>query len=227
MTSASLRIQVVSDLHYDVAPANLRLAPGADVLVVAGDTCEGVERGFAWLRAAVPKPTPIVVVAGNHEHYRRFLPEEIAAGRAGAVAHGITFLENDEVVIGGVRFLGCTLWTDFALDGDGWQGSAMVFARQGMNDYRSIAMAKKPWRRFRPADALAMHVRSRTWLEEALRRPFDGPSVVVTHHAPSPRSLDGERVPSSSMISSAPAAPRSGSTGTPTAAATTGSATRG
>ena len=44
---AQLRIQVVSDLHIDVAPAKFHVAPGADVLVVAGDTCEGVERGFA------------------------------------------------------------------------------------------------------------------------------------------------------------------------------------
>ena len=53
MTSP-LRIQVVSDLHVDVAATELRLASRADVLVVAGDTCEGVERGFAWLGAAVP-----------------------------------------------------------------------------------------------------------------------------------------------------------------------------
>ena len=40
----SPRIQVVSDLHVDVAPADLRVAPNADVLVGVSDTCEGVGR---------------------------------------------------------------------------------------------------------------------------------------------------------------------------------------
>ncbi len=161
--------------------------------MVAGDTCEGVERGFAWLRAAVPAPTPIITVAGNHEHYRHVLPDQIDRGRAGAADHGITFLEDDETVIGGVRFLGCTLWTDFALRGEVWQVPDMAAARDGMNDYRRITMSKKPWSRFLPRDALAMHVRSRAWLEQALAQRFEGPTVVVTHHAPSPRSLSGER----------------------------------
>ena len=196
-TGGSLRVQIVSDLHFDVAPAELRLAPDVDVLVVAGDTCEGVERGFAWLRAAVPAPTPIITVAGNHEHYRHVLPDQLARGRTIAADRSITFLENDEAVIGGVRFLGCTLWTDFALRGKTWQLPDMAAARDGMNDYRCIIMSKKPWRRFLPRDALAMHVRSRAWLEQALATPFDGPTVVVTHHAPSPCSLSRVHQPSS------------------------------
>ena len=70
-------------------------------------------------------------------------------------------------------------------------------ARDGMNDYRRITMSKKPWRRFLPRDALVMHVRSRAWLAQALATPFDGATVVVTHHAPSLRSLARGRVPSS------------------------------
>ena len=191
--TAPLRIQILSDLHIDIARAELRFAPSADIVVVAGDTCEGVERGFAWLRAAVPAPTPIITVAGNHEHYRHVLPEQIDRGRAAATDHGLAFLENDETVIGGMRFLGCTLWTDFALRGEVWQLPDMAAARNGMNDYRRITMSKQPWRRFLPRDALAMHVRSRAWLAQALATPFDGPTVVVTHHAPSLRSLTDER----------------------------------
>ena len=195
--TAPLRIQVVSDLHIDVAPAQLDLAPGADVLVVAGDTCQGVDRGLRWLRAAVPAPTPIVVVAGNHEHYAHRLPEEIAAGRALAPELGIAFLEDADTVLGGVRFLGCTLWTDFALRGEMWRLNDMRAAGQGMNDYRRITMVKLPWRRLRPHDVWAMHEASRAWLKATLATPFDGPTVVVTHHAPSPRSLSRLHQPSS------------------------------
>ena len=74
-----------------------------------------------------------------------------------------------------MRFIGCTLWTDFALRGDAWQLPDMTAARDGMNDYRRITMSKQPWRRFMPRDALAMHRRSRAWLERVLATPFDGP----------------------------------------------------
>ena len=168
----------------------MRLAPGADVVVVAGDTCEGCEKGFALLRRAIPAPTPIVAVAGNHEFYKSCLPDELVRARVAAAGHGITFLDDDEVVIGGVRFLGATLWTDYALDGEAWRPLAMAAARAAMNDHRRIAMSKDPWRRFRPEDALALHRASRRFLGEVLAVPFAGPTVVVTHHAPSPRSSD-------------------------------------
>ena len=44
--------------------------------------------------------------------------------------------------------------------------------------------------RFRPQEALAVHEASRAFLEETLAEPFDGPSVVVTHHAPHPKSIN-------------------------------------
>lgn len=42
---------------------------------------------------------------------------------------------------------------------------------------------------FTPEQALALHRESRAWLEERLSEPFDGKTVVVTHHAPHPGSI--------------------------------------
>src|SRR5690606_10860297 len=64
-------------------------------------------------------------------------------------------LENETVMIGGVRFLGATLWTDFRLHGA--PEPAMVHARRRMNDYRQIAWQKKPWQRFLPVHSLRLH----------------------------------------------------------------------
>ena len=197
MPSPPLRIQVVGDLHVDFAPTALSLAAGADVLVVAGDTCEGVERGFDWLRAVVPMSMPIVSIAGNHEYYRRVLTDEVARARETAPTYGISFLENASAVIGGVRFLGCTLWTDYALNGEPSRTAAMATAREWMNDHRQIMMPRQSRDRFMPRDALAIHRVSRAWLERELAFPFRGPTVVVTHHAPSRRSLGAVQRPSS------------------------------
>ncbi len=162
-----MKIQIFSDLHFDAASGGWvpRLAPGADLIVCAGDVCEGLEKGFTFLRSFFPD-TPIVTVAGNHSFYRRCHDEELAAGRQAAAADGITFLENDAAVIGGVRFIGATLWTDYELFGEAHRTAAMDAARRGLNDHRFITWRKQPWARFRPEEALHLHRRSRAYIAQ-------------------------------------------------------------
>ncbi|WP_246682744.1 metallophosphoesterase [Methylobacterium sp. WL9] len=183
-----MRLQIVSDLHADlVDTARLRLAPGADLVVVAGDTCQGGVSAFAYLRQHIPTPTPILMVMGNHEYYGAIQAAELTRARAAAPSFGITLLENDTVVIGGVRFLGCTLWTDYQLFGPAHRPVAMAAARRAMNDHRRIAVSHLPaWQSFLPVDAADLHEASVRFIADTLAVPHDGPSVVVTHHAPHP-----------------------------------------
>jgi Icc-related predicted phosphoesterase len=186
-----MRLQVFSDLHADVRPPRpIEVAAGIDAVVVAGDTCEGAERGFALLRQIVPMQIPIIAVMGNHEYYRSCLPDELGEARRVAPLYGVHLLEDSVVVLGGVRIVGCTMWTDYAIFCEANIARAMRAASDGLNDHRRITWAKTPdWRRFRPAEALMLHKRSRGFLEGELARPFDGATVVVTHHAPHPRSM--------------------------------------
>jgi calcineurin-like phosphoesterase family protein len=180
-----MKAQFFSDLHVGVGRTKpISVGTDVDVAVVAGDTCEGVVNGFETLRRFVPERIPIVTVAGNHEFYRRCYPNEIEAGKAAAPDFNVHFLSDDSVVVNGVRFLGCTLWTDYALFGADRVALAMEKARTGLNDHRVIAWQKKPWLRFRPEEALVLHGRSRQFLRERLSERFDGPTVVLTHHAP-------------------------------------------
>ena len=177
-----MKIRVLSDLHMEFAPFDPPPAD-ADVVVLAGDAAPG-PRGLEWARAAFGD-TPVVYVAGNHEFYRHAIPkltEELASAAEGT---SVRFLENAEAAIGGVRFLGCTLWTDFELFGERIPSAAA--AQAAMNDFRLIRVAPQ-FRRFGPGDARTLHLRSVRWLHERLTAPFDGPTVVVTHHAPSLRS---------------------------------------
>jgi predicted phosphohydrolase len=186
-----VKIQIFSDLHLDVDGDFVPpLVSRADVVVCAGDVCEGIDNALCALRAAIPSPTPVVMVAGNHEYYRGCLPVELAQGRRDAAGLGISFLENDVAVFGRLRILGATMWTDYGLDGEARRPLAMRSAREGLNDHRRITWSKQPWRRFRPEEALALHRASRAFLEQTLATSFDGATVVVTHHAPHPESLD-------------------------------------
>jgi hypothetical protein len=185
-----LRMQVMSDLHFDTGPGPMPHAiPGVDAVVVAGDTCSGAEKCFAYLRAAFPAPLPLVVVLGNREFHGRALVPETRRARALAADYGVTLLDDRSAVLGGVRFVGGTLWTDYRLHGEDRQAAAIAGdVRRG--DYARIALVDRPYRTLTPLDAVARHEATSALIARTLAEPFDGPTVVVTHHAPSARSLD-------------------------------------
>jgi Icc-related predicted phosphoesterase len=183
-----MRLQIFSDVHFDVSPGyEPRLAPGVDAVIVAGDLCEGIARGLGWLRHHLGPAIPIVFVAGNHEYFARVRPLEREAGVDAARHHGIAFLDDAEAIIGGVRLVGSTLWSDYALYGTERRLEMMDLARRRMMDHRRILEA--PGRFITPEEQLVLHQISRAWLATSLARPHSGPTVVVTHHGPHPGSL--------------------------------------
>lgn len=178
-----MKLWILSDLHLEFADLSAPLAiPDADVCVVAGDLCRAPANGVHWLARHVAHSMPCVYVAGNHEFYRGSIKESLEDGRAAAAGFpDVHFLENEAVAIGGVRFVGATLWTDFRIEGH--QRLAMWHARDRMNDYRKIALQRNPWQRFLPETAARMHHVSRQFIEETLLAERT-PTVVVTHHLP-------------------------------------------
>jgi Icc-related predicted phosphoesterase len=179
-----MRLQIFSDLHVGVAPIKpITIAADVDAVIVAGDTCEGIEKAFRTLRSIVPEHIPVIMVAGNHEFYHGFVPDELAAGRALARSYNVCFLENDVAIMKGVRFVGCTLWTDYRIFGEKNVPAIMNACASGMNDHRLIGWQKRPWLRFRPQEAALLHYRSRAFLSDTLADRFDGPTVTITHHA--------------------------------------------
>lgn len=58
-----------------------------------------------------------------------------------------------------------------------------------MNDYRRIRLAKAGYRKIRSLDVAQRHWEDRIWQQERLEEPFSGPTVVVTHMAPSVQSI--------------------------------------
>jgi predicted phosphodiesterase len=181
-----MKIRILSDLHLEFQ----RWSPpkaDADIVVLAGDIDAGI-RGVEWGRRSFPS-SPLVYVPGNHEFYGGHM-EEL---KEELFSHGKRFevdvLDGRELVIGGVRFLGATLWTDFALQGADRSSidRAMADARQGMNDFRLIRYGER--RTFRPADARAIHLAQVRWLRAKLAEEFVGSTVVVTHHLPHRQSI--------------------------------------
>ena len=133
---------------------------------------------------------PVIYAAGNHEFYGQQHPKVIQELRRLSRGTSVHFLENQAVVVAGVRFLGCTFWTDFQLFGRKRRQAALMEAGLRMSDYRRIRLGRaERYRKLRPTDTEYWHRRSLNWLREILTQPFAGPTVMVTHHAPDPRSI--------------------------------------
>lgn len=187
-----MKIGIVSDLHCEFWSRGEEHLPWLgrryDVLILAGDIatyCDAVSVAVSAKTAA----DRVILIAGNHDHYSLDINSSIADLRRASAALGVDFLERSSIVIRGVRFLGCTLWTDYSvmlnLIGVG-RHEAMQICYRAMMDHRRIKLGEKS---FMPEDALKEHQRSAAWLEYELSVPHSGKTVVVTHHAPSWKSI--------------------------------------
>ena len=175
-----MRLHVLSDLHLEQGPLQLG-GVDADAVVLAGDIATGT-RGVDWARGWAGD-RPVLYVAGNHEFYGHAMPGLIDQLRRAAAESSVRVLENDEVTLNGVRFLGCTLWSDFDFDGPERRSASMQLCERAVNDYKQIRFGPNG-RALAPRDTRMFHLSSRRWLAARLAQPHDGPTVVVTHHSP-------------------------------------------
>ena len=213
-----VNIQLLSDLHLESNPHfRAAPAPGADVLVLAGDIGsyqEGsqlahlgiADFGLAQFsplpisQGGAAWPTPVLFVPGNHEYDGLDFDEAHARLKETCQRLGLTWLERDTVVLGGVRFVGCTLWTDFdaltarEASGGGMTLGAQLKAREkafrAANFYLKKNHSLQGGQPMLAEDLRAQGLISQDWLRAALTTPFDGPTVVVTHFAPTLDSAD-------------------------------------
>jgi Icc-related predicted phosphoesterase len=184
-----MRIHLLSDLHLEFSQYKPHLAAySADVVILAGDIWKK-DHGVHMARSIFASKE-VVMVLGNHEHYGQDIHKNIERIRAAAEEKGIHLLENNEVVITvngeKIRLIGCTLWTDFLLFGNERRSECIMDAQQSLNDFRLIRNGT--WN-FSPLDSVELHKASVKFIEDRLSVPFDGPTIVVTHHAPSYQSV--------------------------------------
>lgn len=187
------RILLLNDLHLefqDYTPVQ----EGYDLVVLAGDI-HTKERGVLWALENFSKP--VVYVPGNHEGYKTHWQKNLAKMKALAAGTHVHVLNQDVVELEGIRFLGATCWTTFQL----WDNvpEAMYEAgrgryryERGAKDYGKIRTAG--YRHLTPSDTAQWAFDAKRWVEARLAEPFSGPTVIVSHHAPSALSLKKGRV---------------------------------
>ena len=147
-----MKIQIMSDLHLDLA-GNLKIkSHDTDLVILAGDITGGFD-SVRWAIKTFKQPT--LLILGNHEMIPNQF-ERLKKFRALTQGTNVYILENDLFEFQGIRFLGCTLWAP-------------------TNKAMCIAMNK-----------------SIEWLKNALSKPYQGKTIVITHHSPLHQSLSHE-----------------------------------
>ena len=205
-----MNIQLLSDLHLETHPHFVpEFAPGADVLILAGDIGsyqEGsmlVTQGdndfglarFSPRADLAAWPVPVFFVPGNHEYDGMPFEEAHARLQETCERLQITWLHRHVKVMNGVRWIGCTLWSDFeALVPQQGPLTQQLKAREKAERAADFYLRKtgttldgKPFL----SDAVRAQAQAdQAWLTQALSEPFEGVTVVVTHFAPSLKSAD-------------------------------------
>jgi predicted phosphodiesterase len=188
-----MNIQLLSDLHLEANPDfQPEPAPGADLLVLAGDVGSyqmrrdgstmnepdwGLSRFADW-------PVPVLFVPGNHEYDALDVDEAHVELRRACERLGLRWLERETLVVEGVRFVGTTLWSDYDALGDRQK------AFRAANHYLAKMASRRNKRLFDAEAMRELALECQRWLHEALVEDFDGTTVVVTHFAPTLHSMD-------------------------------------
>jgi Icc-related predicted phosphoesterase len=193
----------ISDLHLEFCPAPE--LPGGDILVLAGDIFSAFpfrpwrqdaesrkarKRAETFCKTQLSKYQKVLYVTGNHEPYRELIEDSADILRLFLTNHApnLTLLDNEMVEIGGISFMGTTLWARCGFD----TGEEYRIAN-AMRDFSAIRTRHPPLnkhrffdetgeRSFAPEDAHRLHTAAKQWLQDSI--PATKPVVLITHHAP-------------------------------------------
>lgn len=182
-----MKIQITSDVHLDVTKdVYLPKDPDANVLVIAGDLGKPFQANFLAFITKVSKAYEhVILVSGNHEYYssghtKSQIDEQLVL--VASKFSNVHYLLKETLTIEGVLFVGTTLWSHIV---DTFK------AQEVMSDYtqikKKVGTIKK---KISPADSVGWHLEELAWLEATLAANPSVPTVVVTHHAPSFKSVE-------------------------------------
>lgn len=187
-----MKFGIISDLHLDHSP--WKEAPSGeysidlDLLVIAGDSFASKNIDyhrtlFDNLSRSVPD---IIIISGNHEFYGSTFTRTFDEIRTFFASYNnIHFAENEVLIFQGVPFVCTSLWTN----NNNSNRVTRDHLLENINDYKMIRLSSQ--RNLDPNFVAEYHERCLRFIDDSydhLQKSF-GKMVVVTHHAPSVKSV--------------------------------------
>jgi len=167
------KLRIMSDLHLEFGQLTVPVLPNEDeqILVLAGDVHTGTDAS-GFIDEMLLRFKDVIYVLGNHEFYHGHMGEvRNWWGMAQGYRHNLHVLDNNTCEFHDVRFIGTTLWT----------ATNNPDMNNMLNDFACIYLDGEV---LTVAKTREMHLQAIDFLVAELAKPFDGDTVVVTHHAP-------------------------------------------
>ena len=196
-----MKLQIVSDLHLEFAAnrAWLKqnpLIPVGDILLIAGDCCTlrhpEIAQEFFY---KIAQEFPIIIsTLGNHEFYG----SDIELANPLFACHesfNHLALNNHSYIYEDLRIICSILWSHVP-------SYNIELIEKSINDYHHIYKMQKDGKLYpiRVEDTNALHEISYRYIQQTVAEPFEGKTVVLTHHMPSYKCIS-ERYKNSPLSS--------------------------
>ena len=210
-----MKIAVCSDIHLEFGTISLENTEGANVLILGGDICVAKDlnkrdeyalmdrfgRSEAWhtfFQECCARFPHVIYIVGNHEHYHGDFRNTIKhlRDKLGYLVN-LHILDKQMVQLGGVSFIGGTLWTDMNKE----DPITLLHMTGMMNDFRCVMNSNRVVNfkdhegkfatrtaKFSPDDTVVDHKEMLEYIRIMIEGKFDQKFVVVGHHAPSKAS---------------------------------------
>ena len=207
-----MRINIVSDIHLEFGPIEIKNTEGADVLILSGDICVANDldqrdpdrifgdnrsnRYHDFFEMCCKEYDNVIYVVGNHEHYNGDFQKTIPRLKEHLCSYleNLHILDKAVVTINDITFIGGTLWTDMNKE----DGITLYHMSSMMNDFIKVSNGKiqngiqaeddKPYyriKRLTPEDVVVDHKSMLEYIRIIVEGKQDQKFVVVGHHAPS------------------------------------------
>lgn len=186
-----MNFDLVSDLHlFSYSEGDMKgLKPSSSILALLGDVCEvkNFSRIKKFFKFVSKNWQYVLYVPGNHEFYGGNLESTITEMRTFLKPfRNIILLDNDVVSIDNVRYIGSTLWSDMDNE-DSLTIKACQYLIDDYNHIRKTFGGKEVI--ITPQDTVNLYYKNVDFIKKMIEITPDYFNVVLTHHAPSYKSI--------------------------------------
>lgn len=195
-----MKLTILSDLHIDINHnydfSNLK---DQEFVIICGDISGNPLNVKHWVNENISRG---LFIEGNHLGYEKSGQYQIDfkqgaqrwLGSQFDGSSGVKYLENDIHIVDDIVFIGCTLYTDFNLYNPTRdprrQKDYMNIIQSSLNDFRHVMCeVDENIQRVTAYDYLMWHNESITYIEKICQEYPDKKIVIISHHAPSKKSI--------------------------------------
>lgn len=199
-----MKIAIISDLHREFWELYIPHY-NCDVVVFAGDISSPIKQTMPFLVNYSKKfKGNVIAVLGNHDFYGSNYEDALkyAKDEASKVSN-LFLLENDCCIIKDIKFIGCTLWTDFSLEYSEKHNLSYLdkiqIAQNGVADFARIKTGANN-KNFTGYKAIELFKNSCGYINNELQKKSKYKNIIVTHFSPdiecnSPKNINSLLLP--------------------------------